>query len=488
MVEESIKRNLGNIISEESIIGQSGNKKIKVPVKGIKEFSFIYGSNRKGAATGDGDEKRGDVIGDDSEGSIYGHGGAGNIEGEDIYETEITIEELVGYLFDDLNLPDLDRKKLSPFESVKGYRKLGYQRKGIPPRLAIRRSVVEKVKRKQSYKRSLAEIRKETGEDAVINMFEEDEAIMSEEYAANTNGTDDAADSSDVMDLGTAGRSGAGTTGSTDLNTAGSNDTGITGIVSNIDKGTTGTTGMGGTSNAGRSNAGTTGTAGRGGTDAAGGSNAGTTGIADNIDTGGRFVFAEEDLRYRRLREIRKKDFNAVVICIMDVSGSMDQTKKYMARSFYFLLYQFLRHKYSNVEVVFIAHTTTAKVVSELEFFHRGESGGTYISSGYEKALEVIEQHYNPANWNIYAFHCSDGDNWIEDNERAVEYAKKLCEKCNLFGYGEIVPGYYFSGSTVKSEFINNIKADNFVIVTMSRKDDIITGLKRLLAKDGDKE
>ncbi|NMA34272.1 MAG: sporulation protein YhbH [Clostridiaceae bacterium] len=379
LVEESIKRNLGNIISEESIIGQSGNKKIKVPVKGIKEYSFVYGGNRKGAATGDGDEKRGDVIGDDSDGSIYGHGGAGNIEGEDIYETEITIEELVGYLFDDLNLPDLDRKKLSRFESVKGYRKLGYQKKGIPPRLAKRRSVVEKIKRKQSYKRSLSEIRREIGVEAVTN-------------------------------------------------------------------------------------------------------------ISDKDDTVGRFAFAEEDLRYRRLREIRKKDFNAVVICIMDVSGSMDQTKKYMARSFYFLLYQFLRHKYSNVEVVFIAHTTTAKVVSELEFFHRGESGGTYISSGYEKALEVIEQHYNPANWNIYAFHCSDGDNWIEDNERAVEYAQKLCEKCNLFGYGEIVPGYYFAGSTVKSEFISNIKADNFVIVTMSRKDDIITGLKRLLAKDGDKE
>lgn len=379
LVEESIKRNLGNIISEESIIGQSGNKKIKVPVKGIKEYSFVYGGNRKGAATGDGDEKRGDVIGDDSDGSIYGHGGAGHIEGEDIYETEITIEELVGYLFDDLNLPDLDRKKLSRFESVKGYRKLGYQKKGIPPRLAKRRSVVEKIKRKQSYKRSLSEIRREIGVEAVTN-------------------------------------------------------------------------------------------------------------ISDKDDTVGRFAFAEEDLRYRRLREIRKKDFNAVVICIMDVSGSMDQTKKYMARSFYFLLYQFLRHKYSNVEVVFIAHTTTAKVVSELEFFHRGESGGTYISSGYEKALEVIEQHYNPANWNIYAFHCSDGDNWIEDNERAVEYAQKLCEKCNLFGYGEIVPGYYFAGSTVKSEFISNIKADNFVIVTMSRKDDIITGLKRLLAKDGDKE
>lgn len=382
LVEESIKRNIGNIISEESIIGQSGNKKIRVPVKGIREYRFIYGSSRKGAATGDGDEKRGDVVGDDSGGSIYGHGGAGNIEGEDIYETEITIEELVDYLFDDLNLPDLDRRKLSGFESVKGYRKLGYQKKGIPPRLAIRRSVVEKIKRKQSYKRSLAEIQMDPGGKA--GKSDEENASMP--------------------------------------------------------------------------------------------------------DPDGRCAFSEEDLRYRRLREIRKKDFNAVVICIMDVSGSMDQTKKYMARSFYFLMYQFLRHKYPNVEVVFIAHTTTAKVVSELEFFHRGESGGTYISSGYEKALEVIEQHYNPANWNIYAFHCSDGDNWIEDNERAVEYAQKLCEKCNLFGYGEIVPGYYFASSTVRSEFINNIHADNFVIVTMSRKDDIITGLKRLLAKDCDKE
>ncbi len=374
LVEESIKKNIGNIISEESIIGQSGKKKIKIPVKGIKEYSFIYGTNKKGASTGDGDEKRGDVVGEDVEGKDYGHGRAGDQEGEDIYETEITIEELVNYLFDDLNLPDIDRKRLSDIESVNGYRKLGYQKKGIQPRLAKRKTAIEKIKRKQSYMRSLTEAQNYKHEDVVSDNDEE------------------------------------------------------------------------------------------------------------------RFPFTEDDLRYRRLKEIKKKDFNAVVICIMDVSGSMDQTKKYMARSFYFLLYQFLKLKYSSVEVVFIAHTTTAKEVSELEFFHKGESGGTYISSGYEKALEIIEHHYDPTNWNIYAFHCSDGDNWTEDNKKAVELAKKLCEKCNLFGYGEIVPGYYFAGSTVKSEFLRNIQAINFVIVTMSRKDDIITGLKRLLEKDGEKE
>ncbi len=384
LVEESIKKNIGNIISEESIIGQSGQKKIKIPVKGIKEYSFIYGTNKRGAATGDGDEKRGDVVGEEAEGKNYGHGGAGDQEGEDIYETEITIDELVNYLFDDLDLPDIDRRRLSDMETLKGYRKLGYQKKGIQPRLAKRRTVVEKIKRKQSYRRSLKEI----AGDSI-------DAVNGDEKAAEA---------------------------------------------------------------------------------------------ISNAEVKERFPFSEDDLRYRRLREVKRKDFNAVVICIMDVSGSMDQTKKYMARSFYFLLYQFLRLRYSNVEVVFIAHTTTAKEVSELEFFHKGESGGTYISSGYEKALEIIEQHYNPLNWNIYAFHCSDGDNWTEDNKKAVELAQKLCEKCNLFGYGEIVPGYYFAGSTVKSEFLRHIHADNFVIVTMSRKDDIITGLKRLLEKDGEKE
>lgn len=388
LVEESIKKNIGNIIAEESIIGQSGNKKIKIPVRGIREYSFIYGRNIRGTASGDGDERRGDVVGEEAEGNAGGTNGAGNQEGEDIYETEITIEELVNYLFDDLELPHLDRKKLAENESENGFRNSGYQRKGIPPRLAKRRSAIEKIKRRKSYQRNLREAGKETGSHQGPDT--EDEIRPRKDI------TPDFPDQSKIE----------------------------------------------------------------------------------------RFPFTEDDLRYRRLREKRRKDFNAAVICIMDVSGSMDQTKKYMARSFYFLLYQFLKHRYSNVEVVFVAHTTTAKEVGELEFFHRGESGGTYISSGYEKALEIIEQRYNPANWNIYAFHCSDGDNWTEDNKKAVELAGRLCEVCNLFGYGEIVPGYYYSGSTVKSEFQKSIRADNFIIVTMSRKDDIIMGLKYLLEKE----
>ncbi len=433
LVEESIKKNIGSIISEESIIGQSGSKKIKIPVRGIKEYSFVFGKNAKGAATGDGDEKRGDVVGEDAEGKNFGHGGAGDQEGEDIYETEITVEELVNYLFDDLDLPDLDRKRISEIEADNGFRKLGYQRKGIPPRLAKRRTVIEKIKRKQAYKRNT----------------EAEEGLPGDGMPAGDLSKDNIPDAGLSRDGMAVGDLSKGRMPSEHLPLKDNGD------VSPADM-----------------------------RDEAGGSY--TTGTRNGYDNE-RFPFMEDDLRYRRLKETHKKDFNAVVLCIMDVSGSMDQTKKYMARSFYFLLYQFLRLKYSNVEVVFIAHTTTAREVGEVEFFHKGESGGTYISSGYEKALEIIEQRYNPKNWNIYAFHCSDGDNWTEDNKKAVELALKLCEVCNLFGYGEIVPGYYFAGSTVKSEFIKNISSNNFIIVTMSRKDDIVTGLKRLLEKDGEK-
>jgi len=379
LVEESIKKNIGNIIAEESIIGQSKDKKIKIPIKGIKEYQFVYGKNGPSAGSGDGSEKRGEKIGGEKAGKKgQGSGQAGNQEGEEIYETEITIEELINYLFDDMNLPDIDKKKIAELESIRNYKNLGYQRKGIPPRLAKKRSVIEKIKRKQGYLRN---------NRSLIDSEEERE--------------DD--------------------------------------IVQNIED-----------------------------------------------DSKKRFPFSEDDLRYRRVREDRKKDFNAVVICIMDVSGSMDQTKKYLARSFYFLLYQFIKLKYANVDVVFIAHTTTAKEVNENEFFHRGESGGTYISSGYEKALEIIEQRYNPNSWNIYAFHCSDGDNWSEDNKRAVELGQKLCDICNLFGYGEIVPGYYSSGSTIRNEFQKSIKRKNFSIITMTSKDDVLPGLKKLLEKEGE--
>jgi len=168
----------------------------------------------------------------------------------------------------------------------------------------------------------------------------------------------------------------------------------------------------------------------------------------------------------------------------MDTSGSMGTTKKYLARSFYFLLYQFIRLKYQEVEVVFIAHHTEAKEVSEQDFFHKVESGGTYISSGYEKALEIVDSRYHPSLWNIYAFHCSDGDNFYSDNERAIAAAHELCDRCNLFGYGEIKPAgsAYYSGSML--EVFSSIDKPNFQSIVIEKKEDLWTGLRSFLLKD----
>ena len=94
-------------------------------------------------------------------------------------------------------------------------------------------------------------------------------------------------------------------------------------------------------------------------------------------------------------------------------------TVQFIARSFFFLLYQFLRHRYEKIEIAFIAHTTEAEIVDEEKFFKRVASGGTHISSAPKLALELVNDRYHPSSWNIYAFHCTDGDNWDEDNDAA---------------------------------------------------------------------
>ena len=172
----------------------------------------------------------------------------------------------------------------------------------------------------------------------------------------------------------------------------------------------------------------------------------------------------------------------------MDTSGSMDTVKKYLARSFFFLLYQFLCTKYHNVEIVFIAHHTEAHEVTEEEFFHKGESGGTFISSGYLKALEIIDQRYYPSLWNIYVFHCSDGDNFESDNSAALQAAQQIAQISNLFGYGEIKPlgsGYYGSSMI---PFFSQLQMEHFQTVQIQRKEEIWPSFKSFLTKDRARE
>lgn len=145
------------------------------------------------------------------------------------------------------------------------------------------------------------------------------------------------------------------------------------------------------------------------------------------------------DLRFKNYAKKPVPTSKAVMFCLMDVSGSMDQATKDMAKRFYILLYLFLSRTYKNVEVVYIRHHTQAKEVDEQEFFYSQETGGTIVSSALKLMDEIIKERYQDSDWNIYAAQASDGDNWADDSPQCGEILrKKLLPMTRYFAYIEI--------------------------------------------------
>lgn len=188
-------------------------------------------------------------------------------------------------------------------------------------------------------------------------------------------------------------------------------------------------------------------------------------------------VITKEDLRFKVWDSSFRYESNAVVLAMMDTSGSMGPFEKYISRSFFFWMVRFLRTKYQNVDIVFLAHHVEARETTEEEFFTKGTSGGTRCSSVYQLALDIIEQRYNPQDYNIYAFHFSDGDNLSSDNERCVRLVRELLRHCNLVGYGEIEGPYYYT-STLRTVF-SKIKEPNFIVVSIRDKSEVYPALKK---------
>jgi len=145
-----------------------------------------------------------------------------------------------------------------------------------------------------------------------------------------------------------------------------------------------------------------------------------------------------QDLRYWQWSTPSRQQGGAVVMALMDTSGSMGNFEKHLAKSFFFWMAEFLRHCYPSLEVVFIAHDVRAHEVAEDAFFHRGTSGGTVSSSAYRLAYDVLEERYPREAYNAYAFHFSDGGNLTSDNPMALEAGVRLQSRVTLFGYGEI--------------------------------------------------
>ncbi|RZI42923.1 DUF444 family protein [Herbaspirillum sp. HC18] len=151
--------------------------------------------------------------------------------------------------------------------------------------------------------------------------------------------------------------------------------------------------------------------------------------------------FTNEDLRFKQLVQRRKPATNAVVIFALDVSASMTDAERKLAKSFFFFVLQGIRRRYGKVETRFIAHTTQAWEFSESEFFHVSGTGGTGASTAFKLALELVETEYDPSQYNGYLFYASDGENFTEDRAAATEYLAKLGRLLNYIGYVETVPG-----------------------------------------------
>jgi sporulation protein YhbH len=363
-VKEAIKKNLGSIVSNESIILSDGKKAIKIPLRSLDEYKFRFDPHkRKQVGQGDGKTKVGDVVGREpknGQGKGSGNGPAGGEAGQDYYEAEVNIDEIAALVFEDLQLPYLEEKAKQAVKSTTT-KFTEIRRSGVMSNLDKRRSILENIRRNAR-----------------------------EKGAAKLGG------------------------------------------------------------------------------------------------------FKKEDLRFKTWEEDVKYESNAVVIAMMDVSGSMGEFKKYIARSFYFWMVRFLKTKYDNVKIVFISHHTEAKEVTEEQFFTQGESGGTVVSSAYKLALELINTRFPSHDWNIYPFHFSDGDNYYSDNDEAIRTADELIKTCNVFGYGEIgdeaTVGYRRPNGALLSIFREKLKnKERFIGVRIDEKKDVYPALKEFFGKRQEK-
>jgi len=359
-IDDAIRDNVKDVIAEESIITNRKGKKVKVPVKGLKDYKFIHGGPKKqgsgdgegdgeGEGAGQGKGKPGDIIGrKPKEGQGPGQGQKpGNDPGEDYIETEVDIDYLVEIMFEDLGLPWIEEKQKASQLVPTGWKFETITKKGILPRIHKNRTMIEAIKQNQLHAK---EIEEETGcehEDALKALVQ-----------------------------------GAG-----DINSA----------IEIIQKG--------------------------------------------NLDTNIEpYVIIEDaNLRYKQIEEDYTLHSNAVVIAMMDVSGSMDNDKKYLCRSLLFWLVEFLKRAYDFVDIKFITHTTEAKLVDEETFFHKGESGGTYCWSAIDKAIYLVDTEYPPNEWNVYCIYVSDGEDW--EAAKSVAYVEELLKRnIAMFSYNEVKP------------------------------------------------
>lgn len=201
----------------------------------------------------------------------------------------------------------------------------------------------------------------------------------------------------------------------------------------------------------------------------------------------------EEDLRFKVWNPKEELHSNAAIYLVLDRSGSMTTEKKYIAKSFFFWMVQFLKLKYNNLDLVFIAHDVEARIVPEKDFFTISNSGGTLCSSAYQLALDHMTKIHPKDKWNNYLFHFSDGENQDNDNKKCKELIEQLLTYCAMLGYGEInyqddasfyglVKPYNPHWSTLYKE-LKNVDSERFTTAIIKQKEDVHNALQQFFGK-----
>ena len=352
-IDESIRKNIKDAISETPIITDKKGRKVKIPVKGLKDYRFIYGHNKGGQQGGVGQgegTKPGDIIEripkQPKPGKPGDKGGPGQEPGHDFMETEVDIDYLIKIMFEDLGLPWIEEKTKAKQLVPKGWKFETISKVGTQSRIHKHRTMKEAVARTAMFVREI---------------MEETECGEEEAHRALVQTQGDLVKAIEVIQ---------------------------------------------------------------------------TFSLDPDIPSGSIYI-EDEDLRYKQIEQDIEVHSNAVLICMMDTSASMTRTKKYLARSMLFWLNEFLKKQYQFVEVRFITHTTQAKLVTEEEFFYKGESGGTSCYTAFELANYLIDTEYPLNEWNVYCVYISDGEDFGPD--RTVEEIDIMLKKeINMLAYTEI--------------------------------------------------
>lgn len=353
--KSQLKRAVADAVNRRSITDVSAGEKVGIPSKDISEPVFHHGrgGTREVVHPGNKQFQRGDRVqrpeGGEGGGSGQGKAGRGGV-GEDDFVFELSREEFMDLLFEDLELPNLVRNQLLGTTEFKTIR-AGYSTTGAPSNIDVVRSLRGAIARRTA---------------------------LGAPYRARVRDLE--AELAGLLDAGVA-----------------EDDGRVIALREEIDRLKT------------------------------------RIAALPFIDT--------FDLRYQSFAKEPEPTSKAVMLCIMDVSGSMDQVRKNLAKRFFILLYLFLQRNYDKIEVVFIRHHTIAQEVDEQEFFYSRETGGTVVSSALNLAYDVISERYASDTWNIYAAQASDGDNWDSDSSICREIlANKLMPLMRYFAYVEITP------------------------------------------------